>query len=127
MRGAVQVERRVVHVFAPLPYVAGEVVRAVRRNALREGSHRHGAAKAPAEIGLRRRGLALSPGIFAPVGAARRLLPLSLGGEPLARPRRVRAGVEPRDEYDRMVLKPSRNGAARPMRQEAGRALVLRA
>src|SRR5262245_37803634 len=91
----------------PLPYVAQQLLAAEVARAARMRAHRRGSERTLVEGGELGTGRCGAPGM-GPRGAVlqiprRRLLPLDLGGQPLAGPARVRVGLVPANVDHRLV------------------------
>ncbi len=110
-------------VLDPLPYVPGHVVHALRGAAQGMGAHRLGPSAAPGHRRAPAVGLRLPPGVGpGEAAASRSVLPLRLGGQARAEPRRVGPGLLPAHAVDRVVgVVPGRPVAAdRVAGQRAG-------
>src|SRR3569832_1550402 len=92
----------------PFPHVAGHIVKAERTHPVRKRPHGHGIAllleNDPTLRRVGRVGVELvAPWEHAAVGAARRLFPLLVGGQPLAGPGAIGLGIVPGDLGHRVI------------------------
>src|SRR5688572_6844071 len=88
----------------PLPTVSGHVERAVRARAFGKAPHRTQLIPAAAEVRPGTVRCFVSPRKLSPVGAARRLLPLRIGGQAFARPGGIGPRARPEGLDNGMIL-----------------------